>query len=213
MKSLLKEFRKIVNIAWKNHHSSKDTSPFLKTLWTHLRDERNELTRGNRFSFYNYLKKVLWAQNDKETWGSYLNVKLDCLQWVSKEGFKWQWKQRYFLTCSFTASKPGIGSFADCAWKSIFSWTYNKPIVIRALKWNNSLFTKIADETGFRKSKSEVLLRHYLFWRASYASYPQNSLILKQLVFSCFSAKKMMSVLRDRWKTSWWCSTGCSFWD
>lgn len=118
-----------------------------------------------------------------------------------------------FLTCSFTASKPGIGSFADCAWKSIFSWTYNKPIVIRALKWNNSLFTKIADETGFRKSKSEVLLRHYLLWRASYASYPQNSLILKQLVFSCFSAKKMMSVLRDRWKTSWWCSIECSFWD
>lgn len=80
-----------------------------------------------------------------------------------------------FLTCSFTASKPGIGSFADCAWKSIFSWTYNKPIVIRALKWNNTLWTKIADETGFRKSKSEVLLRHYSFWRASYASYPQNS--------------------------------------
>lgn len=116
-----------------------------------------------------------------------------------------------FLTCSFTASKPGIGSFADCAWKSIFSWTYNKPIVIRALKWNNSLLTKIADGTGFRKSKSEVLLRHYLFWRASYASYPQNSLILKQLFSSCFSAKNMMSVFRDRWKTSFWCPSECSF--
>lgn len=158
---------------------SKGTSPFLKTLWANLRDEHNELTRQNRFSFHNYLKKVLWAQDDKETWGSYLNVKLDCLQWVSKEGFKWQWKQRF--PCSFTASKPGIGSFADCAWKSIFSWIYNKPIVIRALKWSHSLWTKIADETGFRKSKSEVLWRHYLFWQASCASYPQNSLILKQL--------------------------------
>lgn len=105
-----------------------------------------------------------------------------------------------FLTCSFTASKPGIGSFADCAWKSIFSWTYNKPVVIRAVKWNNSLWTKIADETGFRKSKSEVLLRHYLFWRASYASYPQNSSILNQLFYSCISAKSMLPVLRKQVK-------------
>lgn len=116
-----------------------------------------------------------------------------------------------FLTCSFTAAQPGIGSFADCAWKSIFSWTYNKPIVIRALKWNNSLWTKIADGTGFRKSKSEVLLRHSFFWRASYASYPQNSLILKQLFYSCLSAKKHDACLERQVKNFIWCMTECSF--
>lgn len=98
-----------------------------------------------------------------------------------------------FLTCSFTASKPGIGSFADCAWKSIFSWTYNKPIVIRALQWNHSLWTKIADETGFRKSKSELLLRHCLFW------HMQVTLRIVQYSNSCF----ILASLPKTWCLSW----------
>lgn len=115
-----------------------------------------------------------------------------------------------FLARSFTASKPGIGSFADCAWKSIFSWTYNKPIVIRALKWNHSLCTKTADGTGFRNSKSEVLLRHCLFWRALCASYPQNSPTLKQLFDSCFCAKNMILSWETGEKLPFECSS-CSW--
>lgn len=63
-----------------------------------------------KFSFNNFKNKVPSAQNDKEIRGSCLNMKLDCLQWISKEGFKWQWKYLFInqlfcrwntLTCRF----------------------------------------------------------------------------------------------------------------